>query len=121
MGWFDEIVEMLFAWMIMTTASILCRDKAHFKVDLLQTTWPNKPWVKWVNVCCDIISLAFLVALFYYSIQLTGKATQLTQEMHIQKKWFYLCMPVNSFLMGCYTIRDAVQDLKACFQKASIA
>ena len=112
MGWFDELVEMLFAWMIMTTASILCRDKAHFAVDLLQAKFKDKCWVNALNMFCDIVSLVFLVALFYYSMVLMMGARQLTQEMHIQKRWFYLCMPLNSFIMSCYTLRDLIVDCK---------
>lgn len=117
MGWFDEIVEMLFAWMIMTTSSILCRDKAHFAVDLLQVKFKDRKWVNVLNIFCDAVSLVFLVGLFYYSFILTSGATQLTQQMHIQKRWFYLCMPLNSFIMSCYTVRDIVVDVKKLIAK----
>ncbi|MDY6345092.1 MAG: TRAP transporter small permease subunit [Sphaerochaetaceae bacterium] len=122
MGWFDELVEMLFAWMIMTTASILCRDKAHFTVDLLQMKFKEIRWINILNMFCDIVSLIFLIALCYYSMVLMMGARQLTQEMHIQKRWFYLCMPLNSFIMSCYTLRDLIVDCEkfVCFRKKTV-
>ena len=30
MGWFDEIVQMIFAWMVMTASCLLCWNSDHF-------------------------------------------------------------------------------------------
>lgn len=120
MGWFDEVVEMLFAWLIMTTSSILCRDKAHFEVDLLQEKYKGKMWINYLDLFCNLVTLVFFVALAYYSIQLTKGAVQLSQELRIPKKWFYLCMPFNSIIMSCYTVRDIVLNVKKTVRQAEM-
>ena len=35
MGWSDEIVEFLFAWMVFICSAELCRQRKHFIVDLI--------------------------------------------------------------------------------------
>ncbi len=35
MGWSDEIVELLFAWMVFICSAELCRQRKHFIVDLI--------------------------------------------------------------------------------------
>lgn len=111
MGWFDEIVELLFAWMIMTTSSVLCRRGGHFQVDIIQTKIKNERTKSTYVAVINIVSLIFFMALFYYGWKLTQDAVQTTPVLHIAKRWMYLCIPFNAFIMSMYTIRDVINNI----------
>lgn len=112
MGWFDEIVEMLFAWLVFSGSSLLCRDKEHFKVDLIQMKLEGKRSLYIMEFAINLVTLVFFTALLYYGWKLAEGAVQTTPVLRMQKRWMYMCVPFNSLLMTIYTIRDAVCNLQ---------
>lgn len=112
MGWFDEIVQMLFAWMVMSASSLLCRNRDHFKVDLIQMKLEGKRSLYVLEFVINLATIVFFAALMYYGWLLFKGAVQTTPVLKMQMRWLYLCVPFNSFLMLIYTIRDAVCNFK---------
>lgn len=59
MGWFDEIVEMLFAWLVFCASSLLCKNRDHFKVDLLQMHMQGRRSVYLLEFIINLATLVF--------------------------------------------------------------
>lgn len=108
-GAFDEIIEWLFAWLIMTCASLLCRSNEHFRVDILQMKLAGTRMGEIIETLVYTVALAFYVLLFAYGLSLCMTAVQTTALLRIQVRWFYLCMPFNAAIMCAYTVRDIVK------------
>lgn len=120
MGWFDEIIEILFAWMIFSTASILTRSREHFRVDLIQTKLGESRWNHLLELAIELASLAFLAIFAYYSWKLTMGGVQTSPVLRLEKKWFYLCMPINFTMMFLYTLRDLIGHAQSLFKKPAL-
>ena len=120
MGWFDEIVEMLFAWLVFSASSLLCRDREHFKVELIQMKLKGKRSFYLLEFVINLVTLVFFSALLFYGWKLVVGGVQTTPVLRMQKRWLYMCVPFNSLLMTIYTIRDAVNNFQrfAMFKKA---
>ena len=112
LSWTDEVVEWMMAWMVFCAATLLFRDKAHFRVDML----PNKLEGKTAGIILDILitlcSMAFIGALFYYGIQMAMKTDQFSPMLKVPTKFPYSSIPVNGALILCYLLRDLVGDVK---------
>ncbi len=121
MGWFDEIVEMLFAWLVFTASTLLCRNKEHFKVELIQMKLGGKRSLYLLEFFINLATLAFFGALLFYGWKLAEGGVQTTPVLRMQKRWLYMCVPFNSLLMTIYTIRDAAENIRkfAFFQKTA--
>lgn len=112
MGWFDEIVQMLFAWLVMSASSLLCRSSDHFKVDLIQMKLEGKRALYILEFFINLATMVFFGALMYYGWILVQGAVQTTPVLKMQMKYLYMCIPFNSLIMLAYTIRDAAVNLK---------
>ncbi|MBE6904960.1 TRAP transporter small permease [Marasmitruncus massiliensis] len=113
MGWFDEIVELLFAWMVFSAASLLTRMNQHFRVDLIQMKLGECKWCSILELFIDVVSALFLLIFIFYSWQLTTEAVQTSPVLRLQKRWFYLCMPFNFSIMLLYTVRNLAKHLQS--------
>ncbi len=120
MSWSDEVVEWMMAWMIFTGATLLVRYGDHFRVDLLQTKFEGRAWVKVLNLFISLLGFMFFASLLYYSIQLTAGAIWFSPILKVSTRVPYLSMPVNCVLILFYLIRDLVVNVKA-FKKAQPA
>lgn len=118
-GAFDEIIEWLFAWLIMSGASLLCRSNEHFRVDLLQMKLGSTRIGQAIEAVVYVVALAFYVLLFVYGLSLCSAAVQTTPLLRIQVRWFYLCMPFNAAIMCIYTVRDIIGHVMGIFRPAA--
>jgi len=110
-GWSDEIVEMLIAWTIFTTSSIIMRDNAHFRVDLIEMKVKNKAVINVLNVLIALMGVVFFGALIRYSYKLFIEATWTTSILKISQRVPYASIFFNSILMFLYLFRDLVVAL----------
>jgi len=112
LSWTDEVVEWCMAWMIFTASSIIFHDKAHFRVDLLQTKLAGTRSVVILDILITLLGIVFFVALLYYSIELVIGATQFSPILKVSMRLPYASIPVNCVLILCYLLRDLVNDNK---------
>lgn len=120
MHWFDEIVELLFAYLVFYGAAALWGTKGHFSVgDWISKRLPGRTLAAIYKFLVTLISVLFLVIFFYYSLRLTRTSTELSTVFQIPKKVMYSCMPVSSFIMLCYSVAEAVEDLINIFNPDS--
>lgn len=106
MSWYSEVVELLFAYMIMASATVLCQKKQHFKVDLLVTRFGTKRHFYYLEVLTNLISLTFFFLLLWYGTKLTIEGNMTMTILPICKRWGYIAIPVCSFFFCLYAIRD---------------
>ncbi|HPE66300.1 MAG TPA: TRAP transporter small permease [Synergistales bacterium] len=116
MHWFDEIVELCFAALIFYGAASLWASGGHFSVgDWISPRLPYERLRNLYRVFVDLLGLAFLWVFFFYSLRLALRATELTTVFQIHKSALYCCMPVSSFIMLLYSLRDVWNDGKRLF------
>jgi TRAP-type C4-dicarboxylate transport system permease small subunit len=106
MGWTDEIVELLFAWMVFIGAAELCRQRKHFAVDLIPNLIAGTRTGNVLGIVIQLLALAFLLVFTYEGILLAIKATDRSPIFELPKTLWYLSLPITGAIMLGYTIRN---------------
>jgi TRAP-type C4-dicarboxylate transport system permease small subunit len=106
MGWADEVIELLFAWLVFLGAACLWREHSHFCVDMLPQRLAGSGWGRVLDVVLSLLSLLFLVALVGYSWELVDSASDDSPVFAISKKYWYGVMPYAGVIMIGYSLRD---------------
>jgi TRAP-type C4-dicarboxylate transport system permease small subunit len=111
--WFDEIIELLYAYMVFYGAAALWITREHIHVGnwLGGALAKNERLGHAYAVIVETLILAFAVVFFYYSWQLTERALDVTNVFAIPKKILYSCMPISGAVMILYSVRNIVVEL----------
>lgn len=111
--WFDEIIELLYAYMVFYGAAALWITREHIHVGdwLGGALAKNERLGHAYGVIVETLVLAFAVVFFYYSWQLTERALDVTNVFAIPKKILYSCMPISGAVMILYSVRNIVVEL----------
>ncbi len=110
MGWYTDVTEILFGWMVMLAASVLARHREHFRIDLLDLWFGKHRWFYLLGVLTNIVALIFFLLLLHYSFILFLNAPQTMPILQIERRWAYLCIPFNSLFLCAYMLRDLVRS-----------
>jgi len=111
--WFDEIIEMLYAYMVFYGAAALWIGREHFSVG----DWIGKRLIKGVRtrhlyrMILEMLVFIFVIIFFYYSLRLTMLAQDVTNVFAIPKKVLYSCLPVSGAIMLAYSIRNIACEI----------
>lgn len=106
MGWADEIIELLFAWLVFMGTACLWRENSHFCVDMLKVHLAGKSSGRLLEGGLSFLGLVFLAALVYYSWELVVTASDDSPVFAISKKYWYGVMPLAGVIMMAYSLRD---------------
>jgi TRAP-type C4-dicarboxylate transport system permease small subunit len=106
MGWSDEIVELLFAWMVFICSAELCRQRKHFIVDLIPNMIAGTRTGHVLNIVIQLLALAFLLVFTYQGFKLTIMATDRSPYFELPRHLWYVCMPITGLIMTGYTLRN---------------
>jgi TRAP-type C4-dicarboxylate transport system permease small subunit len=111
--WFDEIIEMLYAYLVFYGAAALWITREHIRVgDWLSGRILKSERVRhFYGVIVESLVLCFVVIFFYYSMQLTERALDVTNVFAIPKKILYSCMPIAGAVMVVYSIRNILLEM----------
>lgn len=119
MPWFDEIVAMLFAWMVFIGAAALWREREHFAIDLVPLmvsgTFAGRP----LRIFISLLSLIFACVLTWYGGSYTLRTTATTPILAFPQAWVYACVPIGGAFMVIYALRDLVHSV-GCNTTAAI-
>ena len=122
-GWFDEIIELLFVWMIFCEAAVLWKLKEHPYIDLVESKIKNDVNRYKLFILIEFINISFLSVFVYYSSSLIINATAWSPIFKIPKKIYYLSMPLTgvymiacSLLFVCQHIRKIEKSKKITLQ-----
>ena len=105
MGWSDEIIELLFAWLVFLGSACLWRDHSHFGVDLLPSMLHGR-WKWLLTLLTSVLGIGFLVLLVYHGWNLLIEASDNSPVFAISKKYWYGVMPLAGSVMIGYSLRD---------------
>ena len=111
LGWSDEVVEWLFAWMVFMGAARMWRDGEHFRIKFLEEHFKGKPGEIMVNSLVEILSLAFLAVMTYYSFNLTLRAHDSSPVLVLPRSLWYACVPLAGVIMIAYSVRNLVKNV----------
>ena len=111
MGWYDEIVELLFAWLVFIGAAALWRERGHFRVDWIYSKLENRTFGTYVCICIELLSLFFLFVMTHQGLRLTMLANATTPILNLPKRITYVDIPIAGGIMMIYCIRDIVRHI----------
>ena len=104
-GWTDELIELLFAWLLFPCAAALWRTQGHFTVDLipqlLQRTLARRP----LAIAVEALCLAFLAVFFWQAcVFVESSASETSPVFGVSRIYWYGVMPVCAAIMIGYSI-----------------
>jgi TRAP-type C4-dicarboxylate transport system permease small subunit len=105
-GWFDEVIEMLIAWMVFLGTAALWRENDHFTITFLPELCQGKKIGFALDIAVNLVCLAFIAVFTYYSINLTLRAADWTPVINMPKKLLYASMPISGCFMVVYSLRN---------------
>jgi TRAP-type transport system small permease protein len=112
--WFDEIIELLVAYMVFYGSAALWISREHFSVgDLVEKRIHNPRLKSSYRLMLELLNLLFVVILFYYSLRLAFLATDVTNVFAIPKRVLYSCLPISGFIMIVSSIGHILKEF-AC-------
>ena len=110
--WLDEIFELSFAYLIFYGSAAAWISKEHFKVgDMISSRLPNDRMRALYKLIIELLSMVFIIILFYYSLQLSTRSLELTAYFSIPKSLVYSCMPVSTGIMLLASIKNVIQKI----------
>jgi TRAP-type transport system small permease protein len=110
--WFDEIIELLYAYLVFYGSAALWISREHFGVgDWIETRISNIRIRHVYKMIIELLVLCFVLVFFYYSFQLTILARDVTNVFAIPKRVLYSCLPVSGAIMMIYSIRNIIIEI----------
>jgi TRAP-type C4-dicarboxylate transport system permease small subunit len=115
--WFDEIIELLYAYLIFYGAAALWISREHFGVgDWIEKRIGNIRMRYLYKTAIEFLALCFVAIFFYYSLQLTILARDVTNVFAIPKKVLYSCLPISGAIMLVYSLRHMAAEIGGMIQ-----
>jgi len=110
--WFDEIIELLYAYLVFYGAAALWILRGHISVgNWIEKGIVNRRLRHLYRMFIEVMVLVFAAVFFYYSMRLTILAMDVTNVFAIPKRVLYSCMPAAGILMVIYSLRNIVVEL----------
>jgi TRAP-type C4-dicarboxylate transport system permease small subunit len=111
--WFDEIIELVYAYLVFYGAAALWITRGHISVG----DWIGEKIIKnardrhFYRMILELLVLFFTVIFFYYSLRLTILALDVTNVFAIPKRILYSCLPASGIIMIIYSIRNMMVEM----------
>ena len=107
---YDELVELLFAWMTFTGAVALWREGALYRVDIADRLLPPRGRQA-LAILIHLAMLAIAVMLTLVGWDFVRQSGETTPFLQIDKAWWYAAIPVCGMLMAAYSLAAAWRTL----------
>jgi TRAP-type transport system small permease protein len=108
MGWADELIEMGFAWMVFLGATVLWKERTHFRVDIVPNWLAGSEAGQKLDIALTLMNLVFFAVFAYEGWVLTVRTTDPSPILAWPKALWYSIMPISGILLAGYTARDLV-------------
>ena len=110
--WFDEIIELLYAYLVFYGAAALWILREHFGVgDWIEKRIKNRRMRYGYKMIIELLVICFAVIFFDYSLRLTILARDVTNVFAIPKRVLYSCLPISGLIMIIYSIRNITVEM----------
>ena len=113
MAWSDEVIELLFAWMVFLGTAIVWGRREHIVVDLIPQllAGTRAAWLLEIVGCA--LALAFLAVFTWQGATFTLQARGNTSPILIlPRPLWYVSMPIAGVMMTWHTLRLGLQILR---------
>lgn len=108
MGWADELIEMGFAWMVFLGATVLWKERTHFRVDIVPNWLAGSEAARKLDIALNLMNLLFFAVFAYEGWVLTMRTTDPSPILAWPKFLWYSIMPISGVILIGYTVRDLV-------------
>lgn len=100
---YDEIVELLFIWLVMLTSLALWREGMLYRVVMFEEMLPPAAR-RAVEIFINLAMLAFALVLLVYGLEFVQMAGETTPYLRFDKGWWYGAIPGCAALMAVYSL-----------------
>ena len=113
LSWSDEIIEWLMSALIFAAAASLCRDRDHFRVELISEALAGTRFGSFFQLAIELLAAIFIAMFAFYSLDLTLSAGRTSPILSWPMSWWYAPMPIAGFIMLAYSIRNIFVETRA--------
>jgi len=108
----EEFTRYLMVWVVFLASSLALREGSHISIEIFVKRFRGRHR-SWLNLIAQILLLTFLVFLIIEGIvALLFQMDQIIPSLEIPIFWFYLAIPVGSFLMILNLLPKIWESLK---------
>ncbi|MDP3254635.1 MAG: TRAP transporter small permease subunit [Bosea sp. (in: a-proteobacteria)] len=100
---YDELVELLFIWLVMLTSLALWREGVLYRVMLFEDLMPAAA-KRLVEIAINLAMLGFALVLVVYGWDFAQNSGETTPFLRLDKAWFYGAIPACAALMAVYSL-----------------
>ena len=100
---YDEIVELLFIWLVMLTSLALWREGVLYRVVMLENLLPARAR-RGLEILINLAMLGFALTLVVYGLEFMEIAGETTPFLRLDKGWWYGAIPGCAALMAIYSL-----------------
>ncbi len=115
----DEIITLIFAWMVFLGSALLVRNNYHLKVELIDLFLQKHSFLRFLygNIA-SLLILIFLWVMTSSGIKLfINSGTRMSPMLQLPQRLWYVVLPVSGILMILYTIVQLVNNIITLFKK----
>ncbi|MEX2520032.1 MAG: TRAP transporter small permease [Paracoccaceae bacterium] len=105
---YDEIVELIFAWMTFLGAVALWREGGLYKVALIAQSAP-RPLRRTIDLFIRILMMALALVMTLKGAEFALYSGETTPFLRLDKSYWYAAVPVSGALMTIYSIAGLVR------------
>lgn len=108
----EELARYLFVWVVFLSLPLVARYGGHMAIETL-TSRAQGSWLKTLNIAADIFSMAFLVIMVIYGIQMVIRTSyQTSPALMIKMSYVYVVIPFGCAVMLLYVIANLVKTIR---------
>lgn len=95
----EEFTRYLMVWVVFLASSLAIREDSHISIGIFVNRFRGRTR-SWINLLAQILLVTFLIFLIIEGvIALSFQMDQIIPSLGLPIFWFYLAIPVGSFLM----------------------
>jgi len=115
----DEIITLVYIWMLFIGAAILVRNMNHISIGLLDNFLKDRPKLKSIyNAVVCLLMIIFLLVMIKSSLVLYVKSgTRASPMLQWPQRIWYISMPISGFLMAFYLIVHFFRNIYELLKK----
>ncbi len=113
LGWADEIVELIFAWMVFLGTAAVWRSNEHITIDFIPQALAGTRAGRVLEGVVCLLILAFLAVFTWQGWLLTLQAVgNRTAILELPRPAWYVVVPISGVAMIGYTLRRGLQAVR---------
>ena len=111
--WSEELARFLFVYVVFLGSALIMGETGHLAVEFLPERYKGTPFGKFLQILSLVASYIFVAILFFQGAKMTQVMTfQEAPGLEISMSYIYAVIPVSSFLMLLYLIRNTLRFIK---------